>query len=335
MRVILAIILLAALGWTGWWWLVASAKEAALTAWLDARRAAGWVAEATSIDVAGFPYRVDTTVRGLDLANPEAGWAWSAPEFQFLTLAYQPNHLIAIWPHQQSFATPLGATELRSETMRGSLVVEPNLALALVRATIELEGVDLIGEGWEIGVAKSMLATRQSTGEGAAPFAHEIGFTAEGMALPEDWTGRIDRGVLAPVIETARLDALATFDGPWDRPAIEGEPPRLEALEIRDATFTWGKLDLRGKGALVADADGYAEGRIDLRARNWKAMLKLAEESGALPPAVASALGGGLDLIARLGGERDRLDIPLDFADGRTFLGPVPLGPAPRMIDRR
>ena len=98
MRIVLAIIALAALGWTGWWFLIASAKEAALNAWLAERRAAGWVADAEAVEVAGFPYRVDTTVRGLELANPEAGWAWSAPEFQFLTLAYQPNHLIAIWP---------------------------------------------------------------------------------------------------------------------------------------------------------------------------------------------------------------------------------------------
>lgn len=335
MRIILATIALAALGWTGWWFFVANAKEAALNGWLADRRAAGWVAEAQGIDVAGFPYRVDTTVRALELANPEAGWAWSAPEFQFLTLAYQPNHLIAIWPHEQSFATPLGTTRVRSETMRGSVIVEPNLRLALDRATIDLEGVTLTGDGdWRIGVASAILATRQAEGEGAPPFAHDVAFTAEGLALPEDWT-RFDRaGVLAPVIDTAKIDALATFDRPWDRAAIEGEPALLEALEIRDMTFTWGKLDLRGKGALVADASGFAEGRFDLRARNWKQMLKVAEDSGAVASGVASALRGGLGLLARLGGDGDALDVTLEFAGGRTFLGPVPIGAAPRLIAR-
>ena len=335
MRIIIAIIALAALAWTGWWFFIANAKEAALNAWLAERRAAGWVAEAEAIDVGGFPYRVDTTVRGLELANPNAGWAWSAPEFQFLTLAYQPNHLIAIWPPEQSFATPLGTTQVRSETMRGSVIVEPNLGLALDRATIDLQGVALTGDGdWRIGVAKAILATRQAEGPDAAPFAHDVAFTAEGLALPEAWV-RFDRaGVLAPVIETAKFDVLATFDRPWDRAAIEGEPALLEAMEIRDMTFTWGKLDLRGKGALVADSRGFAEGRIDLRARNWEQMLEVAEDSGALDGGVASALRAGLGLLARLGGGDDTLDVSLDFSDGRTFLGPVPIGPAPRLVGR-
>ncbi len=333
MRIIIAIIALAALAWTGWWFFIAHAKEAALNAWLAERRAAGWVAEAEAVDVGGFPYRVDTTLRGLELANPEAGWAWSAPQFQFLTLAYKPHHLIAIWPPEQRFSTPLGTTRIRSETMRGSVVVEPNRLLALDHATIELKGVTLAGDDdWEIGVASAILATRQAAG--AAPFAHDIAFTAEGLALPEAWT-RFDRaGVLAAVIETARFDALATFDRPWDRAAVEGAQPQLEALEIRDMTFTWGALDLRGKGALVADARGFAEGRIDLRARNWRQMLELAEDSGALDRSIASALRGGLGLIARLGGARDTLDVSLDFAGGRTFLGPAPVGPAPRLIAR-
>lgn len=333
MRIIIAIIALAALAWTGWWFFIANAKESALNAWLAERRAAGWVAEADSIDVGGFPYRVDTTVRGLQLANPDAGWAWTAPEFQFLNLAYKPNHLIAIWPPEQIFSTPLGTTEIRSETMRGSVIVEPNLAVALDHATIEMKDVALTGDGdWRIGVASAILATRQN--REAARFAHDIAFTAEGLALPEAWT-RFDRaGVLAPVIETAKFDALATFDRAWDRAAIEGEQPRLEALEIRDMTFTWGKLDLRGKGALVADDRGFAEGRIDLRARNWKQMLKVAEDSGAVSSGVASALRGALGLLARLSGDGDTLDVSLDFSDGRTFLGPVPLGPAPRLIAR-
>lgn len=334
MRVILAIIAAAAIGWSVWWWAIASAKERALAAWLDERRAAGWVAEAEAIDVGGFPYRIDTTIRGLELANPAAGWSWTAPEFQFTNLAYQPNHLIAIWPPEQGFATPLGAAEISSRAMRGSLVVEPNLRLALRRATIELGDVRVAGPGWEIGLGSAILATRQAEGEAAAPFAHEIGFDAQGVALPEAWT-RLDRaGVLAPVIETVAFDAVATFDRPWDRPAIEGEPPQLEALVIRDMSFAWGSLDLRGRGELRADARGFAEGRLDLRARRWREMIDLAERSGAAPAGVASALRGGLGLIARLGGDRNAIDVPLDFSGGRAFLGPVPIGPAPRMIAR-
>ena len=35
MRTLLAIVILAVLGWTGWWWFVSSARDRALTGWLD------------------------------------------------------------------------------------------------------------------------------------------------------------------------------------------------------------------------------------------------------------------------------------------------------------
>ena len=82
------------------------------------------------------------------------------------------------------------------------------------------------------------------------------------------------------------------------------------------------------------DAEGFAEGRLDLRARNWEEMLDVAEASGALDPTLAGAVRAGLGLIARLAGDRNALDVPLDFGDGTARLGPIPLGPAPRLAQR-
>ena len=105
-------------------------------------------------------------------------------------------------------------------------------------------------------------------------------------------------------------------------------------MAIRDLALTWGKLDLRGRGTLAVDEDGFAEGRLDLRARNWEQMLDVAEASGALDPTLAGAARAGLGLIARLAGDRDALDVPLDFSGGMARLGPIPLGPAPRLAQR-
>ncbi len=336
MRIILAIVALAAAAWTGWWFFIASAKERAVEAWLADRRAAGWVAEAAEVDVNGFPYRVDTTWRGLELADPELGWAWSAPDFQLLTLAYQPNHLIAVWPGAQRFSTPLGATDITADKLMGSLRVEPNARLALQNATIEMAGLSLAGDtGWTVGVAEGVLAARRAEGPEASPFAHDIALDAKGIALPADRIAGLDRGgLLAPEIETLRLDATADFDAPWDLPALEGATPTLLGLDIRDATLTWGALDLRARGSLVADDRGYAEGRLDVRARNWREMIDIAEETGALNRNIASGLRAGLGLLAQLSGDRNTLEAPLEFSRGMMRLGPVPLGPAPRLALR-
>jgi hypothetical protein len=108
----------------------------------------------------------------------------------------------------------------------------------------------------------------------------------------------------------------------------------LEEVDIRDISLTWGKLDLRGRGTLDVDAEGFADGRLDLRARNWRDMVDLAVSAGALNPNLAGAVRGGLDLIARFAGDGDALNVPLDFEDGVTRLGPIVIGPAPQLAQR-
>ncbi|MBP7000199.1 DUF2125 domain-containing protein [Amaricoccus sp.] len=331
----LGVIVAAILGWTAWWFFIATAKDRALEAWLAARRADGWVAEAAAIDVGGFPYRVDTTIRDLELANPEGGWSWKAPEFQFTALAYQPNHLIAFWPPEQTVSTPFGATQVTSQTLRGSVIFQPNPRLGLRRATIELKDVVLAGaQGWRVGLADGILALREAEAPDAPPNAYDVALDAHGVTPPAAIARSIASGVLAERIDAVSFEATAVFDRPLDREAVEGARPSIERLVIDDAVFAWGRLDLRAHGALVADADGLAEGRIDLRARNWREMVDIAERSGALSPGVASALQGGLGLIARLGGDRNSIDAALDFAGGSVRLGPIPLGPAPRLAAR-
>jgi hypothetical protein len=121
------------------------------------------------------------------------------------------------------------------------------------------------------------------------------------------------------------------FDGDLDRETIEAGGPRVEEVALRDAAATWGRLDLRGAGRLTVDDEGFAEGRIDLRARNWRDMVAVAEDAGYLTPAIAGALRGGLDLIATLTGDSDGLKVPLDFDGGRARIGPVTIGEAPRL----
>ena len=131
------------------------------------------------------------------------------------------------------------------------------------------------------------------------------------------------------------LDSTLVFDRPWDRPALEGDNPVLERVAIRDISLTWGKLDLRGRGTLDVDAEGFAEGRLDLRARNWEDMIERRRGGGrARPDARRRDARPASALIARLSGDRDALEVPLDFEDGRTRLGPILIGPAPRLARR-
>jgi hypothetical protein len=336
MRTLFAIVVLAALGWSGWWYWAASLREAALTGWLDERRAAGWLAEAEDVTVNGFPNRIDAIVTGLELADPASGWSWSAPEFQVLSLSYTPHHVIAVWPGEQIVASPYETTRIESALMRGSVVFDPRPGLPLNRSTIEIEDMRLSGDGgWTASLAKGVLATRRPDPGTAPEFAHHIGFRAEDLSLPSAWTSGIGRaGVLPAAIETANLDATLVFDRPWDQRAIESENPVLERVNIRDMRLLWGSLDLRARGELSADARGYAEGRLDLRARNWREMLRVAVNAGMIGENMAGAVETGLGLLARLSSDRNTIEVPLSFQNGETRLGPILIGEAPRLALR-
>jgi hypothetical protein len=340
MRALLAIVLLAAAAWSGWWWWSASARQAAVENWLAERRAAGWVAEATDVRVSGFPNRVDLTAAGLALADPRAGWMWEAPFFQILAMTWQPHHFVAVWPPEQLVATPYETLRVESARMRGSLVFVPGLALEIDRLTVEATDLTLVGDaGWRAGLGRAVLATRRAGEAAESGAAYDLSLVVAGLALPDAWTEGLDVAALLPTrLEAAEVDATLRFDRPWDRRAVETDNPRLEAVDLRDAHMRWGRLDLRGRGALAADAQGFAEGRIDLRVRNWREALEIALSAGAIGAGVARAAEAGLGLAARLGGGRDSIDVPLVFENGRTYLAlplaPVPVGDAPRLTRR-
>ena len=334
MRVLLAIVILAALGWSGWWWLAATARDRALTGWLAERRADGWVAEAEDVRVTGFPGRLDTIVTGLDLADPEAGWSWRADEFQVLSLSYKPHHVIAVLPGTQVVGDPVRDhhRHQRDAARVGDLPAEP-----AARARPH----DL-RDRRHAALQRPRLDRRHRQGDprdparrGGAPNAHDLAFDAEALALPAGLTAGLNVGAVLPdAISPVGLDATLAFDRPWDRATVEGENPTLEQVRIRDLSLAWGRLDLRGRGTLEVDDEGFAEGRLDLRARNWQEMVDIAEAAGALDPGVAGAVRAGLGLVARLAGDADAIDVPLDFADGVARLGPVVIGPAPALARR-
>ncbi|MEO1551663.1 MAG: DUF2125 domain-containing protein [Pseudomonadota bacterium] len=333
MKTLLVLVLVATALYSGYWFVGARAQQAGLNAWLDAQRAQGWVAETQDLSVMGYPNRFDTRITGLELADPNAGWAWSAPEFQILALSYKPNHIIAVWPGQQTMATPVGTLLLEAERMRGSVIFAPNTRLTLDRTTIELEAVALSGlAGWEAQLDEGLLSTRRSPDGTAPDFAHDISLTATGLSLPDGLRDVVDRAREMPEqISDVVVVGTVAFDKPWDRLAVEGNTPRMTGASLGRFEANWGPLQLTAKGEVSVRADRSLQGEIDVEARNWKRMLRLATRAGVFDADTGRTIERGLDLLARFGGDQTRIKVPLRFDGGRTWLGPIPLGPAPKV----
>ena len=167
-------------------------------------------------------------------------------------------------------------------------------------------------------------------------------------AVPEAYSIVLDIPDFAPAQRVRRLmggedslpdtfDALrmkmdVVFDRPWDRSALELTRPQPRRIDLRLAEVAWGPLRISASGGFDVDAGGVPEGKLSIRAENWREMLQMAETAGALPRAAAQSAERALGFLAGLGGKREALDIQLNVTGGVVALGPLPLGPAPRLI---
>ncbi|MEM8787383.1 MAG: DUF2125 domain-containing protein, partial [Pseudomonadota bacterium] len=332
MRTLFVVVLVAALGWSGYWWAGSRAKEAALSGWLAEQRAAGWVADA-DLTVRGFPNRFDTMVTDLHLADPRSGWSWTAPAFQILALSYRPNHIIAVWPPRQTVSSPAERITVEAERMRGSVRFAPNTGLALRQALVELKSVSLVSNaGWRAGISEGQVAIRRAPAGAAPDYGYDVSLTAQTLRLPEPLRARLDpAGVLPASVNGATIRLTPVFDAEWDRRSVEAGLPQLTTLNVGNVSFAWGDMELTVMGRLDADTRGRAEGTLNVTARNWREMLQLGVRAGWLTQDIVGSVEAGLGILARLTGETERLDMTVTFGNGLTRIGPVPIGPAPQL----
>lgn len=311
------------------WGVGAMATQSAASRWLDDRQANGWVAEAETT-VGGFPLAFRTQFAGLELADPATGLAWSAPEFRLEQSLLRLDQLAAFWPSEQTLASPDERLTLISSAMDATFDVQPTnrFALDAIRAQV----ADLTVQsnaGWATSMDRAELSAAR------VPEAEQVYFvdlTATGMVPPEVWRDRLDPGGLLPnAIDRVLVDTTITFDAPWDMGAIEVARPQITQLQIDDITAAWGDMLFRATGTLEVTAGGVPEGDLAVRAENWRAMVELASNAGIVPERLRTTAEAMLQVLAGMNGSAENIDATLSFSNGRVFIGPLPIGPAPSL----
>ena len=329
MRIVVWVIGIMVVAWTGYWFVTANLIERGAETWFDQRRDEGWQADYTGLNTRGFPYRFDTVLSDVALADPGTGVVWSAPELEIASLAYRPNHIIALFPETQTLASPFDTVTITSADMRASARLGGS-RLELVESTAEMADV-IMGStaGWELTLDRGLLATRNA---GPAENTYDIFFEATDLRPSDALRLGVDpQNRLPDTFETLKLDATVGFDAPWDRFAIERARPQPTDIILKDFTATWGQLELRAVGELTMDGEGTPAGRITVKATNWREMIAIGEALGTIPPNMVSMLTRGLELLASISGPSNTIDIPVSFDSGFMSVGPIPIGPAPKI----
>jgi hypothetical protein len=331
-RTVVILAVVAAL-FTAYWFSVARGVEGGLRAWFAARQADGWVAEYATLGTTGFPRRFETVVTDLTLADPATGVAWTVPRFAFEAAAFRPNRITARWPGEQTVASPWERITIDSERFDAGIEFVPGTRLELRRVEANLAGVSLASTlGWETQFAVGAVSAALIDGRRNA---YLVRVEATNVVLPSDLRRSLDPARLLPdVVEGLVATAEVTFDAPWDRFAVEDARPQVMALNIGDLRAQWGGINLRAAGDLSVDQQGVPDGRITVKVTNWRDLLRVAENAGLLPEPLMPTIERAFEILAGLSGPADTLDAPLTFANGIVSFGPVPLGPAPRIVIR-
>ncbi len=323
-RLIVMIVLLAG-AWSAYWFYASSQKRAALEGWFTEKQQEGWTAFYEGMAVMGFPNRVDATIAKPRVANQDGSIEWQAPFLQLLSLVYKPNHVIVVWPHDQTLVTPYSTIALRQDDLRASVVFDGDEASSLDRFSLVGEKIEARTDRGSWQAAEFLLAAERLTG---ATSDYRVALTTKDMSVSLPFPGS---NALPDRIESLALNTNVAFEHPWDANSFLFDRPKPTKLEVVSADITWGPIELQASGTLELDDTGTPEGELDFSLNNWEELIGDIANSGSMSHQQAQSIMMMISMMASSSGDPRTFDGTLTFSGGMMRLGQLPIGPAPRI----
>ncbi len=328
------IVLLAVIAYTAYWFTLAGEIERGIVKWADARRADGMAVEYSSLEVTGFPLRMQPQAANVRIAGPgqNPGWQWRSTLLTGNVLPYNINHIVlsAPQPHDVSLRINGGALE--------HYHLEPLRALAslklkrgkLARMDLDIEGGTLRGGRFKEGalsLGRVQVHTRDAkngeveTQSLQSPTLFDISLKLENL----DYPGFANSALGAHL---TRLALTAAIEGGW--PAGKGVAGLRQwrdaggVAQLKAAEVDWGPLKLNAAGTLALDAQDRLIGSLTANLLGYEGLIKGLQEAGQLNKDEARAASTGLGIIAMAAGDKDGgLTLPMVLQDGEMFVGPL------------
>lgn len=320
--------------WTGWWFWLADQVETRLAVQTQGLRDAGWEVSHQPVAVTGWPFRVRVGFPSADVVAP-SGHGVAASELVAEAMAWNPGHWVVLAP-EGLILTRAGKGQVAVEGEALRLSVShlrdrfPDLRVELVRPTFTpVAGA----EPFPLASAERIeLYTRPHLTDGeAATDEMDVLFRltegrgrAGGPVEGATGQGRLSAEVETTIEQASRLrgvDSAGVFAN-WT--AAGGR-----FADVRGRLQAGDSSARIASDALSAREDGRLEGRLALTAeRPGEAIAGLA---GSRSGAVNRVGAAGAAAAARVQGDRP-VDLVLMFRDGRTWLGPFALAPAPKLF---
>jgi len=329
---IVAILVIVAAAYSGFWWIAAGRIADGVAAWAAEAKADGLAVTWRDLRVAGYPlwFRVELADFALDdAASP------LRPELRAASLSARAHP----WAYRDwTIAAPQGIEarlggvgRLGAATAAGAVSVgeEGGAAVWLDLADAQAEAAAAAD-----GHVAARTADFWAIVPARPPAGHDqpdLGLAVDlrGLSVPEAPPG------FAPAIDELALGA--TVMGP-----IPAGVPRRAAAAWRDAGGTveldhfrlvWGGLKVAASGTLALDQDLQPIAAFSGTVSGFDAVIAALVASGRMSESDGRLARLGLSLLAKPGPDgKPELASSLTVQNGEIYLGPAKLGPAPRLV---
>jgi len=323
------LVALAFLGWSAGWMVLKGQMEQQMDRAAADLRKAGFEVAWKERKLAGYPFRFSVTLTEARLREP-SGWGLDLPVLKAEASAFNVQHWMLVASDGAVITRPVsGCLRVAGKALRASLV-----ATDAPLPRIAVEGVQLIF----------------TPEPGARPFALSKAEKLEFHLVPggKDEAAllfRIDGGKAATGGLTARLAGEKPVSVLWDslisqRDALTGPdwPQAVRhwtdaggTMTLRKGGITLGDTSLgMGSGSLTVGVDGRLRGSLDAQLTKGSGGLLAMGETGLIEPNSAQ-IAAAVVQARELMNDGKSAQATISFEAGRTTLGPVAIGPAPKV----
>jgi len=343
----LIVVVLLAAGWAGFWYYAAARAQSEFAAWRTREAAKGQEVSCASESISGFPFRLELRCAEPAVNLRRARASLQAKDMLAAVQVYQPTLMIA------EFAGPL---TIADEARGAKYALDWSLAQASARGLPHPERVSLVLDKPSLGRLDAELLARADHAELHLRPAPRLPQDPPALDVSLDLVKALVLGV--PQIANAPIDAdvTGTLRGVGDL-----TPKPLPQL-LRELAAAHGRIDITkariqqgdilgtGSGTLLITERGTLDGELTLTVAGIDRLMALLGVDKAVGQASQRALdrvvpGLNLDrLLGPRGGAalaaagaamlgqpaelegRQAVTLPLRFADGVVFLGPLRVG---------
>jgi len=318
-------------GWSATWVWARGQVASGLDAAARTLGPAGYQLAWKDRSIGGYPFRLDVTLTEPRLRDA-SGWALEAPRIEAEAFMHAPGNWLIAAPEGITFVRPLGGpVDVKGQLVRASLTHlgqrPPSFSFEGVKLTFSPEAG---AQPFALTAAERVeFHLRAGPDDEGGVFARVDG----GRARLSGLFARVAGDKPIAIVWNATLSKMSAFTGPTWAEAVRHWTGAGGRMTVRQAGITAGDAVLgANSGTLGVAGDGRLSGVLDVTLRQAPRGLAAMSDTGVISPEAASSA----TVVAQARqGAGDAAQATINFQAGRTTLGPVALGAAPKVYDLR